>query len=48
MTVSEPFISLWFGNFYRPAFDDQGFIAESMAKIKRMGFNAVLLDSKDW
>lgn len=48
MTVSEPFISLWFGNFYRPAFDDQGFIDESMAKIKRMGFNAVLLDSKAW
>ena len=46
--ISEPLMTLWFGNFYRPAFDDRGFVDEAMQRIRRMGFNTVLLDSKAW
>ncbi len=46
--TGEPLIGVWFGNFYRPAFDDRAFIDESIAKIKAMGFNSVQLDTKAW
>ncbi|MGN1019051.1 MAG: hypothetical protein ACI4O7_01650 [Aristaeellaceae bacterium] len=46
--LSEPLMTLWFGNFYRPAYDDRAFVEDAMARIRRMGFNAVLLDSKAW
>ena len=46
--LSEPLMTLWFGNFYRPAYDDRAFVDEAMARIRSMGFNAVLLDSKAW
>ena len=46
--VDEPLMTIWFGNFYRPAFDDRGFVDESMRRLREMGFNGVLLDSKAW
>lgn len=46
--ISEPLMTLWFGNFYRPAYDDREFVDNAMQSIRRMGFNAVLLDSKAW
>ncbi len=46
--VDEPLMTVWFGNFYRPAFDDRAFIDESMRRIREMGFNNVELDSKAW
>lgn len=45
---SEPLINIWFGNFYRPAYDDREFIRESITKLKDIGFNAIQLDSKAW
>ena len=47
-SLSEPLMTLWFGNFYRPAYDDRAFVDQAMDSIRRMGFNAVLLDSKAW
>ena len=46
--LNQPLLCLWFGNFYRPAFDDRDFVDESMRKISRMGFNCIELDSKAW
>lgn len=46
--ISEPLMTLWFGNFYRPAYDDRAFVDDAMQRIRQMGFNAVLLDSKAW
>ena len=43
-----PYLNVWFGNFYRPAYDDQAFVAEGMELLKKLGFSSVLLDSKDW
>lgn len=47
-SLSEPLMTLWFGNFYRPTYDDRAFVDQAMDSIRRMGFNAVLLDSKAW
>lgn len=44
----EPYINVWFGNFYRPAYDDQDFIDETVSMLKNLGFNSVLTDSKAW
>lgn len=46
--TGEPYINIWFGNFYRPAYDDKQFVKESIALLKDMGFNSVLLDTKAW
>ena len=46
--IREPLISIWFGNFYRPAYDDRSFVDASMRQLKQLGFNTVELDSKDW
>lgn len=46
--TNEPFVNIWFGNFYRPAFDDKDFIKDSIKRLKKMGFNGVQLDSKAW
>ncbi|MBR1584299.1 MAG: beta-galactosidase [Clostridia bacterium] len=46
--VDEPLFCLWFGNFYRPAFDDRAFLDASLKEIARLGFNCVELDSKAW
>lgn len=44
----EPILNLWFGNFYRPAYDDKAYIDQSMKLIHDLGFNCVELDSKAW
>ena len=46
--IREPLFAVWFGNFYRPAFDDRAFLDASMKVIARLGFNYVELDSKAW
>ncbi len=44
----KPFFSLWFGNFFEPAYSDMQFIADSVSHIKNLGFDHVLMDSKAW
>jgi hypothetical protein len=44
--TKEPYINVWFGNFYKPAFDDEYFVEEAIKLIKKLGFNSVLLDAK--
>ncbi len=46
--TKEPFINIWFGNFYKPAFDDREFIDKSVKRLRDMGFNGIQLDSKAW
>lgn len=46
--TGEPYINIWFGNFYRPAYDNKEFVKENIALLKKLGFNSVLLDSKAW
>lgn len=46
--TGEPYINIWFGNFYRPAYDDKDFVKESIAFLRKLGFNSVLLDTKAW
>lgn len=48
LSNEEPILNLWFGNFYRPAFDDREYIDRSMKLIRDLGFNCVELDSKAW
>lgn len=45
---NQPYINVWFGNFYRPAFDDKEFVKKSIKMLKDLGFNSILLDSKAW
>lgn len=45
---NEPYVSLWFGNFFEPAYSDREYIDHAMKDIVKMGFNTVLLDSKSW
>ncbi len=46
--TKEPYINIWFGNFYRPAYDDKNFVKESIEFLKKSGFNSVMLDAKAW
>ena len=46
--TNEPFVNIWFGNFYKPAYDDKGFIDSEIKELKRLGFNGVQLDTKAW
>lgn len=46
--TGEPLLAVWFGNFYRPTYDDFSYIDTTMALIKRLGFNCVELDAKAW
>lgn len=46
--TGEPYINIWFGNFYRPAYDDKDFVKESITFLRTLGFNSVLLDTKAW
>ena len=43
-----PYINLWFGNFFEPAFSSEEFRTEGIDRIRDMGFNSILLDSKAW
>jgi len=44
----EPYINVWAGNFYKPAFDDENFVEYSVKLAKELGFNSFLLDAKAW
>ncbi len=44
----KPYLSLWFGNFFEPAFNSKEFVKEGIHTIKDLGFNNVQLDSKSW
>lgn len=44
----EPLMSIWFGNFYQPAYDDRAFVRRMAVLLRQMGFNSVELDSKAW
>ncbi|MFV0502346.1 MAG: alpha-amylase family protein [Lachnospirales bacterium] len=46
--TGDPYINIWFGNFYKPAFDDKNFIVEGTKLLKKLGFNSISLDSKAW
>lgn len=46
--TNEPFINIWFGNFYKPAFDDKEFVRDGIKMLKELGFNGIQLDSKAW
>ena len=48
MNRPAPFLSLWFGNFFEPAYSDLDFIKNGTSDIKNMGFDTVLTDSKSW
>ena len=46
--TGQAFLSLWFGHFYRPAYDHRDFISQAMGLIIDLGLNTILLDSKAW
>jgi hypothetical protein len=39
---------IWFGNFYRPAYDDANFIRKAVHLLRDLNFNCVFQDAKDW
>ena len=41
-------LNVWFGNFYRPAYDDEAFVEKTMEQIAGLGFDSVMLDTKAW
>ncbi|MBE5833851.1 MAG: hypothetical protein E7309_04365 [Butyrivibrio sp.] len=43
----KPFINVMFGNFYCPGYDDKEFVKDTIRFIKNLGFNSVMLDTKD-
>ncbi len=45
--TGEPYINIIFGNFYRPGYDDEQFVFDTMGLIRKLGFNSVMLDTKD-
>lgn len=46
--TNEPFINIWFGNFYKPAYDDKAFVEKEIKELVRLGFNGIQLDTKAW
>ena len=44
----KPLLSVWFGNFYEPAYSDPAFVEDTMRLIASLGFTAVELDAKAW
>lgn len=46
--TKKPYINVWFGNFYKPAYDDRQFVEEAIKSLRQWGFNSVLLDAKAW
>jgi len=45
--TNEPYMNIIFGNFYKPGYDDESFVDETMEMIRRLGYNSVMLDTKD-
>lgn len=48
MRGKEPFVGLWFGNFFEPAYSSAEFRTQGVHAIRDMGFNNILLDTKAW
>lgn len=46
--LKEPYINVWFGNFYCPAYNNKEFVDNGIKLLKETGFNSVMLDSKNW
>ena len=46
--TKEIYCNIWFGHFYRPAYDDEQFLEETVQLLRSLGFNSVLMDMKDW
>lgn len=44
----EPFLSMWFGNFFEPFYSDFDATARGVADIAALGFTSINLDSKAW
>ena len=42
------FVNVWFGNFYRPAFDDRAFVEWAIGFLESEGFTSIMLDAKAW
>ena len=42
------YTNIWFGSFYRPAYDDEEAMRASVHLLKELGFNSVLQDAKAW
>ena len=45
---SQPFLSIWFGNFFEPFYSDRDAVRRGIAEIASLGFNSINLDSKAW
>ena len=45
---NEPFLNLWFGNFYEPAYGDREAVERTLGEIAELGFYNVIMDSKTW
>lgn len=48
LSSGEPLLQIWLGNFFEPFFSDYAVMKHSLEHVKRLGFNAVNLDSKPW
>ncbi|MDR1188791.1 MAG: hypothetical protein LBK95_15310 [Bifidobacteriaceae bacterium] len=48
MSGVEPFVSLWFGNFFEPFYSDAGAVEAGVAEAAGLGFTSLNLDSKPW
>lgn len=46
--TNTPYMNVIFGNFYSPAFDDENFVDETMALIRKLGYTSVMFDTKAW
>ena len=45
---NSPLLTLWFGNFFEPFYDDADATRRGLAEIASLGFNSINLDSKPW
>src|SRR2546421_835981 len=43
-----PFISIWFGNFFEPFYSDRDAVRRGIADVAALGFTTINLDSKPW
>ena len=44
----QPFLSIWFGNFFEPFYSDREATQRGIAEVADLGFNSINLDSKAW
>lgn len=48
LRTDNPFLSIWFGNFFEPFYSDREAVRRGIAEIAELGFNSINLDSKAW